>query len=219
MKITAISDLHGHLPHFEEINQSEVLFIAGDICPNGNAKQQLYWLETKFKVWLNTIKIPVFGIAGNHDWPFFSEKFPELKKRIDKIGLNWTYLQDSGAEIHGFKIWGTPWQPEFFDWAFNLKEQDLAEKFKLIPLDTDILISHGPPHGYGDYVIRDNENVGSVSLLNRIKDVNPKLCIFGHIHENRGVWESEKTIFVNVTIVNERYKMVYRPFEYELCGL
>lgn len=214
MKILAISDLHGHLPSIE--TKSDILLIAGDICPSGKPNRQLYWLETNFKKWLSSIKIPVFAVAGNHDWPFFSDEFPELKKKVNAIGLKWTYLEDSGVDYKGLKIWGTPWQPKFFDWAFNLTEPELEEKFKLIPDNTDILISHGPPYGYGDYVIRDNEHAGSISLLNRIKNINLKLSVFGHIHCARGSWELANTKLANVTLVNENYEMVYKPFECEI---
>ena len=33
---------------------------------------------------------------------------------------NCIYLQDSTTQIYGLKIYGTPWQPEFCGWAFNL---------------------------------------------------------------------------------------------------
>ena len=60
------------------------------------------------------------------------------------------YLQDSSVTIGGLKIWGSPWTLFFFDWAFNLYEDQLREKWEEIPEDTDIIVTHGPPLGYGN---------------------------------------------------------------------
>lgn len=216
MKIVAISDMHGHLPvNCPAIDNADMVLIAGDICGGGRAKQQLHWLRSKFKPWLEKIDAPVFGVAGNHDWPFFGLEFPEIKKEVESLKLNWTYLEDSGTEFQGLKIWGTPWQLEFYDWAFNLKEHELAEKWALIPEDTDILICHGPPKGFGDRT-QGGEEVGSISLLKRIEDIKPKLVVYGHIHPARGHWDYDGVRLANVTIVNEQYQMVHPPFECEL---
>lgn len=214
MKIVAISDQHGFLPKIEEC---DLLLIAGDICPTTNHRLdfQEYWLGTNFKWWLQEIPAKkIVGIAGNHD-----EIFQKKPSAVPK--LPWTYLQDSETEFEGLKIWGTPWQPYFYDWAFNLYEKELAEKWALIPNDADIIVVHGPPHGYGDKAPRVGgrgyELTGSPSLLEKIKEVKPKLCVFGHIHEGRGEWKLDNTILANVTILNGRYEMVYDPvvFKFE----
>lgn len=220
MKICAVSDLHGNLP---KIPSCDLLLIAGDLCPT--ASHQLYfqerWLETTFKDWLRDVdaKKKVF-ICGNHD--FYFEKTP--KKIVDKLMQNFpgTYLQDSSVEFEGLNIYGTPWQPYFFDWAFNLYEHDLVKKWALIPKNTDILIVHGPPHTYGDYAPRMNgkggEHTGSPALLEKIKEIEPKLAVFGHIHEGRGEWDLGKTKLANVSILNGKYEMVHEPWVYNLPG-
>lgn len=46
---------------------------------------------------------------------------------------------------------GTPWQPEFLKWAFNVPRGEAClEKWNRIPANIDILISHTPPVGFGD---------------------------------------------------------------------
>jgi Icc-related predicted phosphoesterase len=123
--------------------------------------------------------------------------------------MEWSYLEDSGIEWNGLKIWGSPWQPRFFDWAFNADEPDLERIWDKIPDDTDILVLHGPPHGYGDKASRVNaagfEHTGSPSLLERIKAIKPKLAVAGHIHSGYGIYEIGETIFVNASLVNEKY--------------
>ena len=86
----------------------------------------------------------------------------------------------------------------------------------MIPEDTDILVLHGPPYGYGDYSSYGDEHTGSPSLLERIKEVKPKLVVFGHIHEGRGQWEYEDIKLANVTLVNSKYHPIHEPWVTEL---
>lgn len=220
LKIVAISDLHGHLPNIPEC---DLLLIAGDLCPakDHTISFQEYWLDSDFRYWLRDVPSrKTIYIAGNHDFIF--ENAPH---RVPK-NLRATYLQDSGTEFEGIKIWGTPWQPVFHWWAFNAEEVDLKKKWALIPDDTDILVVHGPPHGFHDLVPRRinpknetewpaGEHCGSPSLLERINEINPKLVVCGHIHRGRGVRTWGDTTIANVTVVNEAYKLVYEPWVYE----
>ncbi len=213
IRIVAVSDLHGYLP---VIPPCDLCIIAGDICPttDHSVRFQKTWLDTVFRDWLTEIPAQqVVGIAGNHDLIF--EAAPSYIPL-----LPWTYLQDSGTEHKGLKIWGTPWQPFFHDWAFNLYERQLCEKWEMIPRDTDILVVHGPPLGFGDNAPRENkkgfEHTGSIGLRIRIEEIKPKLVIFGHIHEGRGEWDLGPTKLANVTVVNGNYNHVYSPWEFEL---
>jgi len=207
MKICAIADLHGQLP---AIPECDLLLIAGDICPvtNHGIAFQADWLATELRAWLSRLRMPVVAIWGNHD--FIGEHAPDLVPR-----LPWVLLHDSAVEIHGLKIYGSPWQPRFFDWAFNLDEPDLERKWELIPEGTDVLLLHGPPYGFGDWVGR-GEHTGSPSLRRRIFEIRPKLAVFGHIHEGRGEWLEEGVVLANVTVLDERYQMVYAPAVFEL---
>jgi len=216
LKVVAISDQHGVLP---DVPSCDLCIIAGDVCPATNHQlwYQEHWLDTNFRYWLKKIDAKkIVGIAGNHDYIFQNapQKVPSLP---------WTYLQDSKTEFEGYKIWGTPWQPWFFDWAFNLYEKDLLEKWALIPNDTDILVVHGPPYGYGDKAPRVGgkgyELVGSPGLLKKIQEVKPKLVVFGHIHEGRGEWNDGTTQFANVTILDGKYKHVHKPWQFDLPTL
>ena len=212
LKITAISDLHGFLP---DIPPCDLLLIGGDICPvsNHNIQFQADWLDREFRAWLKAAPAQqaVF-VAGNHDFVF--EQEPDLVPK----DLPAVYLQDSGFQWRGLNLWGTPWQPWFFDWAFNLHEPELATKWELIPPSTDILLLHGPPHGYGDGVPERGgvRRTGSPSLLARIQQIKPKLAVFGHIHEGRGEWCVGETTLANVTIVDESYRHVHEPWEFKL---
>lgn len=205
VKVAAVSDLHGHLP---KIPKSDIVLIAGDIVPSDSLRFQKHWLDTAFRNWLEDIEGEVFACAGNHD-----EIFQELPEKVPR--LPWNYLQDESAEYMNLKIYGTPWQKRFYDWAFNLDEADLARKWQEIPEDTDILITHGPPRYFGDLVSRGTHE-GSPSLLKRIMEINPKLVVYGHIHHGRGEYPHNGVMMANVTVVNESCKMVYEPWVYEI---
>jgi Icc-related predicted phosphoesterase len=214
VKIVAVSDLHGFLP---DIPPCDLLLLAGDITPvrDHSIPRQAEWMDTNFRRWLEEVPArKVVGVAGNHDFIFqrASERVPR--------NLRWTYLQDSATEWEGLRFWGTPWQPWFYDWAFNLYEEDLVAKWALIPAGTDILVLHAPPYGYGDGVPQRSGMVrrtGSPSLLKRIEEIAPRVVVFGHIHEGRGQWRLGKTVLANVTVVDAGYDNVYPPWEHELA--
>ena len=212
MRIVAVSDLHGLLP---DIPPCDLLLIAGDICPveNHDTGFQAEWLDTALRRWLERVPArKTVAVAGNHDFVF--EQVPELVPR----DLDWTYLQDSGCVWEGLRIWGTPWQPWFFDWAFNLREPELVRVWASIPDRTDILVLHGPPHGFGDAVPRRGsvEHAGSPSLTERLREVQPRLAVFGHIHEGRGEYRLGKTVLANVALVDAEYRNVHPPWVHEL---
>jgi Icc-related predicted phosphoesterase len=212
MRIVAVSDLHGFLP---DIPACDLLLLAGDLCPveDHDLFFQGQWLRTVFREWLQSLAArKIIGIAGNHDVVF--ERGRDLVPR----DLPWTYLQDSGTEFEGWKIWGTPWQPWFFDWAFNGSPEKLERQWSLIPDDTVILVVHGPPRGYGDGVPEHGgvRSAGCPLLLERIQEMQPRLVVYGHIHEGRGQWQLGRTTLANVTLVNAEYEPVYLPWEINL---
>lgn len=190
LTIVCVSDTHGR--HRElAVPNGDLFLFAGDLSNHGFPED-----VSEFDDWLGTLPHPhKVVICGNHDFLF--ERDPaDARRRIRHA----TYLQDSGAEVAGLKVWGSPWQPRFFDWAFNLdRGPDIAAKWALIPDDTDVLITHGPPAGILDMTSR-GEATGCVDLLWRVQGLKPKLHLFGHIHEAAGVVETEDTLFVNASI-------------------
>lgn len=213
MKIVAVSDLHGTLP---EIPSCDLLLLGGDLCPvqDHRLTHQAEWLDTTFRYWLLDLPVrKIVAVAGNHDFIF--EQAPTWVP----YDLPWAYLQDSGIEWEGVHIWGSPWQPWFFNWAFNLYEPELSAKWNKIPENTDILVLHGPPFQYGDTAqpgTSHETHTGSPSLTERIRTIQPRLAIFGHIHEGRGQWQLGNTILANVSILDEKYRHVHPPW---MCDL
>lgn len=103
-------------------------------------------------------------------------------------------------------------------------DEKLAEKWAMIPDDTDILVTHSPPKGYMDQ-LETGEHVGSKSLFDwwyNNSKLKIKLWVVGHIHESYGrfdanhYYSSGKMTIVNASHVNEHYKPVNKPIRVEL---
>ena len=209
MRITFISDSHNqHKKLTNDLPGGDLLLHAGDISSMGHFHE----LKSFFG-WFNYLpgyKNKVM-ISGNHDFGFqkFPEEVQELLQNYEKI----TYLQDNSVIIDGIKIWGTPWQPWFYDWAFNLPRngEELKSKWDMIPEDTDILITHGPPFGILDVVIGRTEHLGCELLTERLKIIKPKIHVFGHIHSGRYIFEQDDILYVNAAVLNEQYSYTYKP--------
>ena len=197
MKFTVISDTH-RKHHDVEMGSGDVLLHCGDFSGRGTLAE-----VTEFNTWLGNLDYThKIIIAGNHDFLF--ERDPVLARSLI---TNAIYLEDESVEIEGVKIYGSPWQPWFYDWAFNLKRgAALAEKWALIPEDTDILITHGPPMGIGD-ITSEGEHAGCEDLLKRIHELNIKYHCFGHIHEDYGRWEKDGKTFINASNCDLNYKI------------
>lgn len=205
MKLVCISDTH--LTHrWDKISvpEGDVLIHAGDALSQGSI-QELGIFQKWFLAFPHKHKI---FVPGNHDW-CFQTMFTAASMDFPVV------LSDSGIEIEGVKFWGSPWQPEFMNWAFNLpRGAQLKAKWNLIPDDTDVLITHGPPYGILDRV--GKEHVGCEDLREAVSRVRPKVHVFGHIHCDAGQFNSGTTQFVNAAICNERYYPIHPPITVEI---
>ena len=213
MKIVCISDTHTKHKQIPEdwFPEGDVIVHAGDISSMG----YLHEIE-EFCKWYSKMPYPYkILIAGNHDWGF-QTKPQEVKEILDSYP-EITYLQDSGTEIRGVKFWGSPWQPEFCDWAFNLKRGPrILERWKQIPEDTRVLITHGPVQGRCDMTL-SGEFVGCEMLEMELHTrLNVELHVCGHIHSAHGETHDGKTHFINAAILNERYQVQYKPIVYTI---
>lgn len=196
MKCVVISDTHG-MHHSILVPPGDVLIHAGDLLARGKMDE-----VTEFNEWLAFQPHPhKLVIAGNHDWAFERQKDEAVKRLTNAV-----YLEDEACTIDGVKFYGSPWQPEFFNWAFNLERgKALAEKWAMIDADTDVLITHGPPHGILDQV-QEGEHVGCEALLERVTAVAPAYHVFGHIHEGYGELKQAGTTFINASINTHKYR-------------
>lgn len=206
MKIVTISDTHG-MHRSLKMPRGDVSIHCGDFCARGTLAD-----VSEFNEWLGTLDYKhKLVIAGNHELCF--EQNPEEAKSLI---TNAIYLQDSSVIIDGVKFYGSPWQPAFYNWAFNLQRgAELKQKWDLIDSDTDVLITHGPPHGYLDKTM-ENEHVGCEKLIKAVHRVKPKLHVFGHIHSGYGIDKVGPTVMVNASSCTERYEPTNEPIVIDL---
>jgi Icc-related predicted phosphoesterase len=189
LTIVCVSDTHGAHDR-TEVPDGDILVHAGDLTRHGQLAD-----VTEFNRWLGTLQHRhKVVVAGNHDFCF--EREPDrARARL----TNAIYLRDEAVTVEGVRFYGSPWQPWFLDWAFNLpRGPEIAAKWALIPDDTEVLVTHGPPLGFGDRTDR-GESVGCADLLARVRVVRPRLHVFGHIHEAAGVADDGGTLFVNAS--------------------
>ena len=216
MKLVCISDTH--MQHRDmELPEGDILIHAGDFSNRGHVVE-----ITDFIEWFsNTPYSHQILIAGNHDIGTEKES-AVFKLMCSAAGIH--YLCDSEIIINGIKFYGSPVTPTFgWGWAWNRdRGEEIKKHWDAIPLDTDVLITHGPPAGILDSVPQWNggmEQVGCKDLNKRIWDINPKVHIFGHIHCHSGVYiMPNKTTFINAAIVNERHKIVNKAKVVEIDG-
>ena len=199
-----VSDTHGLHDRIATVPPGDVLVHCGDFSDRGSEKQirgVLDWMARqphKYKLM----------IAGNHDMTLDPAKVPLpetcrdlMRDALSSHGVH--YLLDTAVTLdfggHGrsLTIWGSPWQPEFCAWGFNLpRGAALAEKWALIPPwpAIDVLLTHGPPQGVLDFVPHSGSFAGCEALLADLHRTRPRLHAFGHIHEGYGVFKSPASI-------------------------
>jgi Icc-related predicted phosphoesterase len=218
MIITVISDTHGkHNEITQDLPGGDLLLHAGDISSMGYQHE-----VQQFCKWFNNVENydhKIF-IAGNHDWGFQNnvEKIMEIVNSYKTVD----YIQDEtvsvGDDEKMVNVYGSPWQPEFYNWAFNLPKNgvELAAKWDAIPDNTDILITHGPAFGVLDTVAGKMwDNLGCQLLTDKIKTIKPKIHLCGHIHSGYGYFFDGDTHFLNASVLNEAYQYTNKPLTFE----
>ncbi len=211
-KITFISDTHNRHNQLKLIG-GDILIHCGDISPNGEEYQVKNFCKWFSKIDNYTNKI---FIAGNHDWLFQTN--PELAENIVNSFENINYLFNKSIIIDDIKIYGTPYQPYFCNWAFNLPKngKELKSAWDKIPENTDILITHSPPFGYLDTTVKNKQvSLGCELLAEKIKKIKPKIHSFGHIHSGYGYKFNGNTHFFNASVLNEEYIYTQKPINIE----
>ena len=224
MKVAFISDMHGKLDF--SVDPCELLAICGDICPCGwdsrmSCLDQEIWLRDVFIPWFNEQPVQeCVAIAGNHDWIWDIGR-----SLVPPMPDNFHYLCDEKIELLGLRIYGTPQQKYFNNWAFNRSPEQLQKYFSEIPEGLDILITHTPPFKILDKVDFPNfkGHEGCKVLKTRIvqmhREGRPKINAFGHMHGQYGVVQPDYmggTKFINCSLVDEHYDRNKLPIYLEV---
>ena len=219
MNILCISDLHQKHNRLTLV-PCDILLISGDVCSSGDIwdfENFIQWLSRESSKFKKAILI-----AGNHDWCFMKHRKLCTDILDKEFGDKVVYLEDSEIVIDGIKFYGSPWQPEFNNWAFNApRGERMKNIWSNIPDDVNVLITHGPPHGIGDLV--HTTHVGCADMMDRILNLpDLYLHVFGHIHSGNGYYKSEAipgSIFCNASICTDNYEPTNFAYEFVLANL
>lgn len=218
MKIWFISDTHNK---HEDLKPPKVDLVihCGDESESGNASMNEPE-SRRFLEWYSALDIPTkIFVPGNHSTAI--EQGLIRKEDYPKI----TFLIHAQTEWNEFKIFGSPYTPRFFDWAYMKERKDLDVVWQSIPDDIDILITHGPPKGILD-VTRDMDSgepvhVGSKSLCRHVLErIKPTIHAFGHIHDekafiNYGSVTRAETHFINCSCCDLAGRLKHNGFVIE----
>lgn len=228
-KIVCISDTHGKHKGLD-LPDGDMLMHAGDFSSFGYKHEVESFTKWLIKNKHKYSKGIVF-VAGNHDRSFdvkYSKEYggepgqkPEwittIIKELSTEGIH--YLENGSVQFdNGPLIWGSPTTPDFYPetWAFNMPRNEIGKIWSVIPKNTDIVITHGPPYGIGDYVPHSMMYVGCESLNAAINEIRPKLHVYGHIHPGHGIIGKYNTMYINAAMVNDWNILVNKPIEIDL---
>lgn len=205
LRIVAISDTHGYHKNLV-IPDGDVLIHAGDWSHGRGSVRD----TADLNAWLGTLPHAYKLItAGNHD--MHVQSCPEIAKAMF---TNAKLLIDESAVVDGRLFYFSPWTPTFYNWGYMAdRGARIRAKWARIPVNTDILVTHGPPHG-----IRDQcpQSVGCEELRESVFEIRPKLHIFGHIHEGAGVSHVAGITFANASICTGAYAPVNPPLVFDI---
>ncbi len=229
MLIHAFSDSHNRHKKIEnQFTGGDLLLCAGDFSFHGYKSEYEDFITFMSK--MKSRYDAVVTICGNHEEEIERKHHAEFVKFCQEQGV--VYLEDSGFEYKGVKIWGSPVTPWFFDWGWNRSIRDdnmvyspprfggggavfkmvphIKPHWDKIPADTNILLTHGPAYGILDELVfvdgtPKGEHVGCPHLLEKIKLIRPHIHISGHIHCGYGQKHIDGTSYYNVAVCDEMY--------------
>lgn len=188
MKILHLSDTHGLHQQINGLPEADVIIHSGDISHNGAESEVLDFLNWYIEL---PYKHKIF-ITGNHDLCLWDAE------GIEDLPSNVYFLQDNSIEIDGINFYGL---------GYNHSE-------KLIPDNTDIVITHEPP-----VMILDKSagtHWGNAPLRNRILEINPRYHLFGHAHDGYGTVKQEGIVFSNAALLDDMNRLVRKPKLFEM---
>ncbi|KAE9413276.1 hypothetical protein Angca_007835, partial [Angiostrongylus cantonensis] len=151
LKVVCISDTHNQLHLIKDIPDGDVLIHAGDFTNFGSKKELIMFNEDIGRL-PHKHKIVV---AGNHDLGFDDSE--EMNGRLPQYQGHGTpkgyrlltdviWLHDRGVKIDGVTFFGSSWHP-LYGYPFYTPRPKLEEKWRSLPSDIEILITHTPALG------------------------------------------------------------------------
>lgn len=201
MRILHLSDTHNLHYELQKLSPADIIIHSGDISMAGTGKEVMNFIN-----WFTALdyKYKIF-IVGNHDYCLEGKQQDVIQSFLPD---NCHYLYNSGVTIGGISFWGVPFF--FSDEVSGSYKQSIVQ----IPKETNVLITHHPPFGILDRA--NNITYGCPDLLQNVLEINPRYHLFGHIHDAYGIQKTGNTTFVNAALVDEGYRLLNKPFVFEI---
>ena len=194
-----ISDTHGFHGNikFPELKNPSILVVTGDFTDCGSRQE----IEA-FNEWLGYVKHRFHSsiiITGNHEYEGFlydaATRGDDDEAMLKKMLSNATHvLINEAVTVCGITFYGVGW---WFSHKASRPGDTVGthkeyHRYNEIPMDADVLLTHAAPRGVLDRMEDTKQHWGSsATLRDAIERVGPKAHLFGHIHEQRGVWEKQ----------------------------
>ncbi len=174
----AVSDVHeniGNLQNIRELSKAQGLLISGDLTNAGGRSTAGLLLEEILKL------VPsVYAQIGNMDTL-------EVDNYLDELGVNVHNKMISLTE--GVYLLGMGYSiPTPFSTPSEVQDSQLekwlsAHRDRAARAEHLIFMSHTPPYGTKTDMLNSGANVGSMAVREFIEEVQPEVCITGHVHE------------------------------------
>lgn len=192
MTILHLSDTHGLHRQLGALPEADVIVHTGDFTFAGAASEVRDFVD-----WFCHLpyRHKVF-IAGNHDDCLWGGKIEGLPK-------NCHYLCGSGITINGVRFWGVPM------FMGDVVSEKYGAMLAAVPNDTEVLLTHQPPHGILD--LSGKTHYGSPLVLQAVQRIKPKAHLFGHVHDQYGMENAHGTLFSNAAVVDDGYALKNLP--------
>ena len=206
MRVVCISDTH-ELHRELKVPGGDLLIHAGDFTFFGKGTKAIL----DFNDWLGDLPHRYKVLTcGNHEYAM--EADPSLRH----LFTNATVLLNESVIVGPAKVWGSPLTQHYGGAFGRSNAADRVRAYNAIPMDTDILITHGPPYGVLDSAEEYPGPSGDPELREAVLRVKPVLHVFGHAHGGYGVRNTRHTMFVNAALFDLDGSLDKRPIVVEI---
>jgi len=208
MRLVCMSDTHGFHKKLT-IPDGDMFICAGDFSMRAKMSHVV-----EFARWVDSLphKYKIV-VPGNHDMACEGNELWAQEEFAPAVFFRHDYHYVGGLRIFGSAYSSSIFEPS--EWCYDYPRYGefgprLWSAIRDYPVD--VLITHGPPRTIGDRVIsqhdREDPHDGDGALLRVVKDIQPKVHIFGHIHEGYGSYTIQdcSTRFYNVSVCTVEYQ-------------
>ncbi|KAL4941719.1 Metallo-dependent phosphatase-like protein [Aspergillus oleicola] len=202
-RFVCVSDTHAYTPSEAgfKLPKGDVLIHAGDLTNRGTKdelKKTMDWIaaadfEVKIVICGNhdiTLDVPFYAARSSNFHRPTPENPSECLSTITSASPSILFLKHESALVRLqkpggpntiFKVFGSPYSRHNGNWAFLYEPDEAEGLWNDIPLDVDVVVTHGPPR---------TESIcagkGCEALKRRLGLVRPCLAVCGHVHGGRG---------------------------------